>query len=195
MCSATAEQTTSLMALWAEHSVTPAATGNCTVSPPVQNLSAHATSRVLVPQGHAEPALEGNPEQRGGDMGVNAARFAVSKHPHQGPGKPRGADDGAWAGMGHQGHQTPTAPRSSETGTSGRGIAVRINVCAGRDGPAQGILRRRQAASLVKVEGVESWPQHAARVPARGEAGDVGGRSMFCCTSSAQPARSDAERG
>ena len=42
------------------------------VTPPIQYFAAHATSGVVIPQGHAKTALESDPEERGRDMGVDA---------------------------------------------------------------------------------------------------------------------------
>ena len=81
----------------AEHPVAAAAARDGVVTPPVQHLAAHTARRVVVPQSHAQTALESDPEEGEGTWESAHAMFA---------------DDGASAGKGRQRCLTRTGPRS-----------------------------------------------------------------------------------
>ena len=68
-------------------------------------------------------------------------------------------------------------------GLLGRGVADSVDAGSRRDRTAQGILSRRQAATLVQIKGIESGPKPAAQLTTSKIAGDVSSGSTFRSTS------------
>ena len=191
MNSVTAEQTTSRMALWRR-----------TRSPPqqqeraaVENFSAHAASRVVIPQRYAKTTLECHAEKWRRNMGIDARR--VGREPSTSSRDP--ASLKMQAAMTRKGG----IPEDSRNRLSlnharqrplGRGVADGIDVGARRNRATQGIFSRRKATPVVQIEGIECRPELAAQLTRSRKTGDISSGSMFSCTAVPKSASSNTQR-
>ena len=171
------------------------ATSKGVISPAVENFSAHAASRVVIPQRYAKTTLEGHAEKWRRNMGIDARR--VGREPSTSSRDP--ASLKMQAAMTRKGG----VPEDSRNRLSlnharqrplGRGVADGIDVGARRNRATQGIFSRRKATPVVQIEGIECGPELAAQLTRSRKTGDISSGSMFSGTAGPKSASSNTQR-
>ena len=153
----------------AENSVASSSAAQGMVTPAVEGLTTKTAGRVGIPEWHAQAALHGSADKRGGDMGVGRGRG--SSEPGTGTGgaagiemQATGASDGSIVKKRGNGEGLDFA----REGSLGGGIGLGVNAGVGSDGSSESLLSGSEAAPLVDIQGIKVRPDGGAEVAAGG---------------------------
>ena len=136
----------------AENTVASSTAAKGMVTPLVKGLATKTASRVGIPERHAQAALHGSAEKRGGDMGIGRGRSSSEPGTSTGGAasikmKATSARDGRIMKERGNGEGLDFA----REGSLGGGIGFGVNAGTGRDGSSESLLSGSEAAPLIDI--------------------------------------------